>query len=136
MRGSPLFRTLIVLGLLLLTGFALARLTGEVKPGPVVGPPPGEAVPSPPAAAKSASYELVLSAEAAELTLEAGGKPSTALSGALEIAGESPVISLRIKWADNSPGHRFARLRLEIPGEDTLEHVFSAPGDIDDIWEP
>jgi hypothetical protein len=135
MRGSPLFRTLIVLGVLLLTGLALARLTREVRPVPAA-PPPGEAVSSSAAAAKSANYELVLSAPAAELTLEAGGKPSTALSGALEITGETPVISLRIKWADNSPGHRFAKLRLEIPGKDTLEHVFSAPGDIDDIWEP
>lgn len=136
MRGSPLFRTLVVLGVLLLTGLALARLTREVKPAPPMAPPPGEAVPTPSAGTKSANYELVLSAQATELALEAGGKPSSALSGTLDIAGGAPVISLRIKWADNSPGHRFAKLRLEIPGKDTLEHVFSAPGDIDDIWEP
>ena len=46
------------------------------------------------------------------------------------------MISLRIRWADTSPGHRFAKLRLEVPGKDTLEHVFTAPGDLDDIWEP
>ena len=28
-----------------------------------------------------------------------------------------------------------AKLRLEIPGKETLEHIFHAPGDIDDILE-
>jgi hypothetical protein len=140
MRGSPVLRTLIVLAVLLLTGLALARLTREIKPSAVPAPAREETpVPTP---AKSAPFELILSAQAAEITLDAGGRPATAantaapLTGTLEIPGENPVISLRIRWADTSPGHRFAKLRLEVPGKDTLEHVFTAPGDLDDIWEP
>jgi hypothetical protein len=142
MRGSPVLRTLIVLAVLLLTGLALARLTRDAKPSVSAAPERTETAQPPPPLGKSAAYELILSAQAAEITLGAGGKAvssaSTAapLSGTLEVPGENPVISLRIKWADNSPGHRFAKLRLEVPGKDTLEHVFSAPGDIDDIWEP
>jgi hypothetical protein len=41
-----------------------------------------------------------------------------------------------VEWTDTTAGHRFAKLRLEVPGQDTREHVFSAPGDIDDLWEP
>lgn len=142
MRGSPVLRTLIVLAVLLLTGLALARLTRDPKPSPSQLPAQAETAQAPPATGKTASYELILSAQAAEITLDAGVKPVTAantaapLSGTLDLSAENPVISLRIKWADNSPGHRFAKLRLEVPGKDTLEHVFTAPGDIDDIWEP
>jgi len=136
MRGSPLFRTLIVLAVLLATGLALARLTSGSTPVTTVTKTVEDAVISPAPATKLANYELLLSASAAEIELGAGGKPASAMTGVLEITGEEPVISLRIKWADASPGHRFAKLRLEIPGRDTLEHVFNASGDIDDIWEP
>ena len=138
MRGSPVLRTLIVAAVLLLAGLGLARLTGREKPRPAQAPPQASTT----IAAKTASFELILSAQAAGISLDAGGKLITAadtatpLSGLLEIPGEHPVISLRIRWADNSPGHRFAKLRLDIAGKETLEHVFSAPGDIDDIWEP
>ena len=142
MRGSPVLRTLVVLAFLLLTWLALARLTRDAKP-PVQGATRTETAPPFPLTGKSAAYELVLSARATEIHLDAGAKPASLtpgtaapLSGSLEIRGENPVISLRIKWTDNSPGHRFAKLRLEVPCKDTLEHVFSAPGDIDDIWEP
>jgi hypothetical protein len=143
MRGSPVLRTLIVAFVLLLTGLGLARLTRDNSSASAPADP-GNTKPAqlPVPGARSAAYEIILSAEAAEVTLEAGGEPVSAqstadlLSGNLEIPGENPLISLRIKWADNSPGHRFAKLRLEIPGQETLEHVFSAPGDIDDLWEP
>lgn len=144
MRGSPVLRTLVVLAVLLLTGLGLARLTRDAAtPAVRAATRTDTTAPPSPATGKSAAYELLLSAQAAEIHLDAGAKPASLtpgtaapLSGSLEIRGENPVISLRIKWADNSPGHRFAKLRLEVPGKDTLEHVFSAPGDIDDIWEP
>jgi len=139
MRGSPLLRTLIVLAALLVTGLALARLT--VK-GPERQPPaPKEATTSNPDIGKKASFELILSGTAKEISLEGGGtamvKTDTAepVTGTLELSGESPVISLHVTWSEKTPGHRFAKLRLEIPGRETLEHVFTAPGDIDDIWE-
>jgi hypothetical protein len=141
MRGSPVLRTLVVLAVLLLTGLALARLTRDANPPQAATRT--ETAPPSPLTGKSATYELVLSGQAAEIHLDAGAEPASLtpdtaapLAGTLEIPGDHPVISLRIKWADHSPGHRFAKLRLEVPGKDTLEHVFSAPGDIDDIWEP
>ena len=140
MRGSPLLRTLVVLAVLLLTGLGLARLTAPVaqKPGASAGP---ELVEKPATKAK-ASFEILLSAKAKEVTLDGGSSPlsfqNTAepVNGSLELEGEHPVISLRVTWSDTSPGHRFAKVRLEIPGKDTVEHVFTSAGDIDDIWEP
>lgn len=141
MRGSPLLRTLIVLAALLLTGLALARLTAS-RPGQQALAPKQETTTAPESPAAKASFELILSGTAKEISLDAGAtamtKTNTAgpISGRLELSGESPVISLRVTWKDEAPGHRFAMLRLEVPGKDTLEHVFSAPGEIDDIWEP
>ncbi len=92
--------------------------------------------------ASPATFELLLSAAAKSVSLEAGGpafvreSPTGPLTGTLEIPGEHPVIFLKVEWADTSPGHRFAKLRIDRPGKETLEHVFSAPGDIDDLWEP
>jgi hypothetical protein len=62
--------------------------------------------------------------------------PDAPLVGKLELSGETPVIFLQVEWAEAPAGHRFAKLRLEPPGEDTREHVFTAAGDIDDLWEP
>ncbi len=127
-----------MLVVLLLAGFGLARLTGHSAPKPVVV----DQKPSPAAEASTATFELLLSATAKSVSLEAGGpafvleNPAGPLTGTLEVAGEQPVIFLKVAWADGSAGHRFAKLRIDRPGEETLEHVFSAPGDIDDLWEP
>lgn len=138
MRGSPLFRTLVVLAVLLLAGLGLARLTAPATPVPVV-----EGLePSPIPQASTATFELLLSATAKSVSLEAGGpafdreSPAAPLTGTLEVQGEHPVIFLKVEWADSTPGHRFAKLRIDRSGKETLEHVFSAPGDIDDLWEP
>ena len=140
MRGSPFLRTLIVLAALLVTGLALARLTAE-RPRKTVQEQVDSSAKAP-TAVKKATYELILSGTAKEVSLDGGAASATAtnsagpLAGSLEISGEMPVISLSVKWAEQSPCHRFAKLRLEIPGKPTLEHVFDATGDIDDIWEP
>jgi hypothetical protein len=138
MRGSPLLRTLVVLAVLLLAGLGLARLTAPSTPKPVVE----DQKPSPAAEASTATFELLLSATAKSVSLEAGGpavaqeSPASTLTGNLEVVGEQPVIFLKVEWADTTPGHRFAKLRIDRSGKETLEHVFSAPGDIDDLWEP
>ena len=138
MRGSPLFRTLVVLVVLLLAGFGLARLTGSSTPKPVVEDQTATPAPQ----ASQATFEILLSAAAKSVSLEAGGpavvqeSPAGPLTGTFEIHGEQPVVFLKVVWADTTPGHRFAKLRIDRPGEETLEHVFSAPGDIDDLWEP
>lgn len=127
-----------MLVVLLLAGFGLARLTGHSAPKPVVV----DQKPSPAEEASTATFELLLSAAAKSVSLDAGGtalvqeSPPATFSGTLEVAGEQPVIFLKVEWADGSAGHRFAKLRIDRPGEETLEHVFSAPGDIDDLWEP
>ncbi len=127
-----------MLAVLLLAGFGLARLTAPATPRPVIEDPK----PSPAAEASTATFELLLSATAKSVSLEAGGpafvreNPAGPITGNLEVAGEQPVIFLKIEWADGSAGHRFAKLRIDRPGKETLEHVFSAPGDIDDLWEP
>lgn len=127
-----------MLAVLLLAGFGLARLTAPATPKPVVEDPK----PSPVSEATSATFELLLSAAAKSVSLEAGGpafvreSPAGPLTGTLEVMGEHPVVFLKVEWADTNPGHRFAKLRIDRPGEETLEHVFSAPGDIDDLWEP
>lgn len=141
MRGSPLLRTLIVLAALLVTGLALSRLTAA-RPSPQATAPKQETTSTPEPATAKTTFELILSGTAKEITLDAGAaavkKTDTAgpVSGTLELSGESPVVSLRVSWKDEAPGHRFVMLRLEVPGKDTLEHVFTAPGEIDDIWEP
>ena len=138
MRGSPLLRTLVVLAVLLLAGFGLARLTRPSTPDPVAVDP--AAVPAPEVSA--ATFELLLSTAAKSISLEAGGpafvreSSDGPLTGTLEIPDAQPVVFLKVEWADTTPGHRFAKLRIDRPGQPTLEHVFSAPGDIDDLWEP
>jgi hypothetical protein len=133
-------RTLVVLAVLVLAGFGLARLTGPSAAAPVPVDAAPTAMPSPSTA--PATFELLLSAAAKSVSLEAGGpafvreSPTGPIAGILEIPDEAPVIFLKVNWADTTPGHRFAKLRIDRPGEETLEHVFSAPGDIDDIWEP
>ncbi|MEK7950006.1 hypothetical protein [Luteolibacter soli] len=132
-------RTLVVLAVLLLAGIGLARLTAPATPQ-VTAPPPVEK--SEPFKANLATFELLLSGTAKRVSLEAGGEPlafeNTAgpLTGKLSLSSDQPTIFLKVEWADTTAGHRFAQLRLEIPGQATREHVFSAPADIDDIWEP
>lgn len=138
MRGSPLMRTLAVLLALLATAFALARLT---KPVPVDAVQAIDETPVAPEFLK-ASVELMLSAKARQITLESGDSRLTAsdtaetVTGTLELDASQPVVLLRVIWADDAPGQRFASLRLDQAGKDSREHVFISPGDIDDIWEP
>lgn len=90
---------------------------------------------------RSSSYELILSAAASSIVLKSGDAEIKAvdttdsLSGTIEVTPTEPWVELSIKWADESSGHRFAKLRIETPGKETQEHVFTARGDIDDIWE-
>lgn len=142
MRGSPLLRALVVLAALLVTGLGLARLTaGRTQAGSQTVVPVEQAQPTE-EVGNTVPFELILSSSATEVSLDGGAEPfkkadtAEPVSGTLKLSGEHPLVSLQVKWSDASPGHRFALLRLEIPGKDTLEHVFNAPGDIDDIWEP
>ena len=59
------------------------------------------------------------------------------ISGMLELDPNNPRLGLVVRWKNPSaPGeHRFAKLTLEAPGQETFTHVFDAVGDIDDFLE-
>ncbi len=88
-------------------------------------------------------FRLVLSALAAEVKIDTG-RSGPAISpeqmpimGKLELDPQNPHVSLIVRWK-NTPAtgeHRFAKLTLEPPGQDTFTHVFDADGDIDDLLE-
>ncbi len=131
MRGSPLFRTLIVLILLTLAGLVLARLTRPVaiaRPASTERPPASSA-------ALEAAYRLTLSAEASAIRLESADAAHHTAEGRLRLDASHPTVLLEISWRETSPSHRFAKLTLDLPGKPTLSHVFEAPGDIQDVWE-
>ena len=131
MRGSPLFRTVLVVLALVVAGAALARLTRPLAP-----PSRQEAVIEPAESRLSeAAYRLVLSAPPRSIGLESAGETRNAAEGRLPIDPENPVVFLRIAWEDGHSAHRFAKLTLDLPGKPTMTHVFEAPGDIDDVWE-
>ncbi|MCW1921770.1 hypothetical protein OKA05_04345 [Luteolibacter arcticus] len=140
MRGSPLLRTLAVLVALLLAGIGLARLTAPAATQATVTSVPQDEPES--SAIRPATFDLLLSGTAKRVTLEAGGPPLTfentagPLTGKLALSADKPTIFLVVEWAEAAAGHRFAKLRFEVPGQETREHVFSAPGNIDDLWEP
>jgi hypothetical protein len=133
MRGSPILRTLAVLVLLALTGLALAKLTRQQAGGRF--PQPQEAVAPAANASLRGHYRLILSAEAAKVELESAGARHPEMEGTLDLDPANPAVALRISWAVSSPGHRFAKLILDLPGKDSFTHVFESPGDLDDIWE-
>lgn len=49
----------------------------------------------------------------------------------------NPRIAINVHWKSAAvPGeHRFAKITLEIPEQETFVHVFDAVGDIDDFIE-
>jgi len=61
----------------------------------------------------------------------------SSVSGSLELDAKNPRIGLVVRWknAAASGEHRFAKLTLERPGQETLVHVFDADDDIDDFLE-
>lgn len=130
MRGSPLFRTLIVLALLILAGSVLARLTRPALPSPP--PAAGKTIPGP---ALEATYRLVLSAPASSIRLESAGTAHHASEGRLRLDEAHPAVFLKVSWQEGPPSHRFAKLTLDLPGKPTLNHIFEASGDIEDVWE-
>ena len=133
MRGSPILRTLAVLVFLALTGLALARLTREGEK-PVAAIPSSDAG-STPAVAFTGHYRLILSAPASSIMLQGADRVQSGLEGSVTLEPGNPLVSLKIVWATTEPGHRFAKLVLDLPGRESLVHVFEAPGDIDDLWE-
>ena len=138
MRGSPLLRFILLVIALAVTGLGLLRVTAARDPG---NPPvPAEAAAS--QALPAVAFRLVLSAPAEAVEINTGRvvRPpldTPLLSGSLELNPKNPHVALVVRWKTPAAAgeHRFAKLTLEIPGQDTFTHVFDADGDIDDFLE-
>jgi hypothetical protein len=134
-RGSPLLRSILILLALAASSLALIRLTHSQS-----APVPTAKKNQPTAATTVAPipYRLVLSAEAAEISIAADSQPPlNQPAGQLSPTSKNPVISLTVRWkTPPAPGEqRFAKLTLDPPGKETITHVFDAAGDIDDLLE-
>lgn len=91
---------------------------------------------------KFVPFRLLLSDPAAVVEIDTGEliRPpvdAATLSGTLEIDPKNPHVALVVRWKNPAAAgeHRFAKLTLEAPGQDTFTHVFDADGDIDDFLE-
>jgi hypothetical protein len=138
-RGSPLVRFIILAIALAATGAGLVRVTATRES---VRPPPAAATGAPAPQGKQVPFRLLLSDPAAVVEIDTGKliRPpadSATISGTLELDPKNPRVGLVVRWKNAAaPGeHRFAKLTLEAPGQDTFTHVFDAGGDIDDFLE-
>ncbi len=138
MRGSPLIRFIILALALAVTGAGLARVTATRKSMP----PLVAATATPALPGKTVPFRLLLSDPATMVEFDTGklirpAADSAALSGTLELDPKNPHVALIVRWKTPvAPGeHRFAKLTLEAPGQDTFTHVFDAGGDIDEFLE-
>ncbi len=120
------------------TGVGLLRVTSSRIPIHQGIP---VAIPEKPAAAM-VPFHLLLSAPADAVEIDTGRviRPAVAqssASGMLELDAKNPRIGLVVRWKNAMAAgeHRFAKLTLERPGQDTFVHVFDADGDIDDFLE-
>lgn len=140
MRGSPLIRFILLTLALAATGLGLLRVTAARDGG--TAPVPHAAAEEPAGHGKSIPFRLLLSAPAAAVELDSGKSirppcDGPRISGVLELDPDNPHVALVVRWKNPAaPGeHRFAKLTLEAPGEQTFTHVFDADGDIDDFLE-
>lgn len=140
MRGSPLFRSLLVGIILIAAAFGIHRLTASSTPPAATGSTEPTALS--PDTAKEVPFFLTCSALPARVVLESGGEilelePTEPLiAGTLPLDGEHPTLFLTVVWRDHAQVPRFAKLTLEPAGQPTRSHVFDAAGDIEDVWEP
>jgi len=138
-RGSPLIRSILLALVLGVTGAGLLHVTAQ-KATPAS--PPSTEAPSPKMEWMTVPFNLLLSASAATITLDPGhpvqlATDTSSLSGKLHMDPNNPRIAINVHWKSAAvPGeHRFAKITLEIPEQETFVHVFDAVGDIDDFIE-
>jgi hypothetical protein len=139
-RGSPLIRFIILAIALAATAAGLLRVTAArttISPTAPLPTAPKQELPG-----ESVPFRLLLSAPAAMVEIDSG-KPiqppldGSFLSGTLEHDPANPHVGVIVRWKTPASAgeHRFAKLTLEPPGQETLTHVFDAAGDIDDFLE-
>ena len=138
MRGSPIIRFILLVIALAATAVGLLRVTAARDTADLTPKPPIVER----AALAAVPFRLILSAPAAAVEIDTGrlirplAEQST-VSGTLELDPNNPHLGLVVRWKNlSAPGeHRFAKLTLEAPGQETFTHVFDAAGDIDDFLE-
>ncbi|MGJ8641968.1 MAG: hypothetical protein ACSHX9_01055 [Luteolibacter sp.] len=147
MRGSPLLRTILVLGVLCISALGFVKLTGSG--GKIVEPVVDSGTDSIGEVAGekmiSAKVRLTLSCLAGMIDVSAGGESMSGrldaegnFLGELEIDPENPVIFVKVACIPPKGGEsisNFAKLVVEAEGQETFTHVFDAKGDIDDFVE-
>ena len=140
MRGSPLVRFFVLALALAATAVGLWRLTGA---RPISDQSlPAATAQNPTTRTESVPFRLLLSAPASLVEIDTGKTIQPAidgasLSGTVELDLTNPHVGLLVRWK-NPPSageYRFAKLTLEIPGQETFTHVFDSQGDIDDFQE-
>lgn len=136
MRGSPLFRTVLVLLALLAAAFGIR----SIAVGPVA-PPPAPPAPAP-ETVSSAPFFLTFSSPPAVVILESAGeilelKPEgVTTSGRLSLSGDHPSVFVTVRWSgDDASAPRFTKLTLEPAGQSTQTRTFDGFGEIEDVWE-
>ena len=138
MRGSPIIRFILLVIALAATAVGLLQVTAARGNADLTTKPPSVA----PAPLAAVPFHLVLSAPAAAVEIDTGHliRPlpvQSTVSGMLELDPNNPRLGLVVRWKNPSaPGeHRFAKLTVEAPGQETFTHVFDAAGNIDDFLE-
>ncbi|MGC4015268.1 MAG: hypothetical protein QM755_12240 [Luteolibacter sp.] len=139
MRGSPLIRTLLLVGGLLLAGWGMLHF-GGASATPSSSTPNTVAISS----TSRAGFAVKLSAPAESLELKdrAGrvlfhGGSSDPDTGMIDLNTQDPVVYIAVRWKEAPPAglNHFAKLTLEPSGKPTQVRYFEAPGDLDDVWE-
>lgn len=136
MRGSPLFRTVLVLLALVAAAFGIRSIAVETVA--IAAPPPAPA----PDAVSSAPFFLTFSSPPSEVLLESAGEilellpEGVTANGSLGLSDDHPTVFLTVRWSDNdAAAPRFTKLTLEPPGQPTQTRTFDGFGEIEDVWE-
>ena len=141
MRGSPLLRFILLALALAATGLGLMRVTAARDQLQPAGPAVAEKIPAL-RQGRPFRSDCCSPHPAAEIEIDTGksirppvdGSP---VSGVVELDPTNPHVGLVVRWKNPATAgeHRFAKLTLEAPGQETFTHVFDADGDIDDFLE-
>lgn len=140
MRGSPLIRFFLLFIALVFAGLGLVRLTSTKVIAKKVSEKPVDE----PVATASTPFHLILSSEAAEISIDSGIEPvlrptqtGSSISGNLALDPKNPHLSILVRWKTPpvSGEHRFAKITLEPVGQPTFTHVFDSAGHIDEFLE-
>lgn len=132
-----MIRTALVILAILVSGFVFSQLTSKQ-----VVAVPAQLNVAPVEILISARFHLTLSESAASASIQSGDTVLTQnavqgglITGEISIDPKSPVVYLKVDWADLGGRHGFAKLVIEAEGQNTVTQVFDAKGNIDDFLE-